>query len=148
VLCVHISGGFGKFTNLVDLESSQIWWIWKANIETCRSRDDVAAFVTLGRRLDDQGLYDLQANAVMELKPHMKRSSLQKTWMKNELDEPAPVDLYTISNLPNTLKKFEGGIALLQNLDANCKCVLLMGRDVYFAVAPFNVMLDENSKKP
>jgi hypothetical protein len=44
------------FTYLVDLESSQIWWIWKANIETFRSRDDVAAFVTLGRRLDDQGL--------------------------------------------------------------------------------------------
>jgi len=51
-------------------------------------------------------------------------------------------------NLPNTLKMFEGGIALLQNLDAHCECGLLMGRDVYFAVAPFNVMLVEYSKNP
>jgi len=78
----------------------------------------------------------------------MKRSSQQKTWMKNEENEPAPVHLFTIPNLPNTLKIFEIGIALLQNLVANCEGGLLMRRDVYFAVAPFNVMLDENSKKP
>jgi hypothetical protein len=78
----------------------------------------------------------------------MKRSSLQKTWMKNEEDEPTSVEMYTIPNLPNTLKMFEGGIALLQNLDDNCECGLLIGRDVYFAVAPFNVMLDENNRKP
>jgi hypothetical protein len=52
----------------------------------------------------------------------------------------------TIPNLPNTLKMFEGGIALLQNLDAICECGLLMGRGVCFAVAPFIVMLDQNSK--
>jgi len=50
----------------------------------------------------------------------MKRSSLQKSCMKNEEYERAPVDLYTIPNLPNRLKMFEGGVALLQNLDANC----------------------------
>jgi len=84
----------------------------------------------------------------MELKAPMKSSSLQKTLMKNEEDEPAPVELYKISNLSNTLKRFEEGIALLQNLDAICECGLLMGRDVYFVVAPFNIMLGENSKKP
>jgi hypothetical protein len=31
-------------------------WYTKASIETCRSRDDVSAFVTLGRRFDDEGL--------------------------------------------------------------------------------------------
>lgn len=127
---------------------SQIWWVWKASIETRRNRDDVAAFVTLGRRLDDEGLYDLQPNDVMELKTPTKRSSQQKNWMKNEKYESAPVDLYTIPNLPNTLKMFEGGIALLQNLYAYCECGLLMRRYIYFAMAPFNVMLDENSKKP
>jgi hypothetical protein len=75
-------------------------------------------------------------------------NSLQKTWMKNEEDEPAPVELYTISNLPIMLKVFEGVIVLLQNLDVNCECGFLMGRDVYFSVAPFNIMLDEKSKNP
>jgi hypothetical protein len=66
--------------------------------------------------------------------------------MKNEEDEPAPVDLYAVPKLPNTLKMFEGGIALLQNLDDNCECGLLMGRDIYFAVVPFNVMLERTAK--
>jgi hypothetical protein len=57
----------------------------------------------------------------------MKRSSLQKTWMKNEKEKPASVELYIIPNLPNTLKMFESGVALLQNLDDNCECGLLKG---------------------
>jgi hypothetical protein len=87
LLCVHKSGGVGRPTveDRVEFEN------------------DVAEFVTLGRRFGDEGLEDLQPNDVVELinfheeesstEDLVEQDALNILPKEDEEDEPASVDL-------------------------------------------------------